>query len=612
MTAVLRLVAAALVVAVLQGCALLGKNERESAVASSTPPPVRTTPAYALDVDAPDDLALLLRQHLDLARFREVPEGDAVSLAEIDRLVAAAPAQARALLETEGYFGATVTARRTGDAAQPAVRVNVQPGAPARITAVEIDAEGELASAAAADDPLARETLAALRERWPLGVGERFRQANWTDAKNAAMAALRARAYPSAVWQATEARVDAATGSVRLRAVAASGPLFRLGPLRIEGLVHHDREVVERLADFRVGAPAAERTLVTFQERLQKVGLFESVQVDLDTHPDTAALAPVNVRLREAPLRQATVGVGVSANTGPRITLEHVHRRPLDLPWTAKNQIEFGGDRRAWQVDLVSHPVPGLYRNLVSGSVERLHTTDETRWTNSARIGRTQDTPRIERLYYAEVASERLLNAAGLARTSAVSANVQWVFRDLDSVLLPTDGQSLSAQAAAGYARSSTLDDGPFTRGQLRLTMWRPFGERWYATARLEAGQVWANDRTGVPDAVLFRAGGDESVRGYAYRSLGPVVDGVVTSGRALLTGSVEIARPISARLPSVWGAVFVDAGNAAANFGALRPVSGYGVGVRWRSPVGPLRVDLAYGHAVERLRLHLSVGIAF
>ena len=609
MTLALRLVAAALLAVVLQGCALL---DRKNGADAAAPAPVKTTPAYALEVEAPEALATLLRLHLDLARFREVPEGDSIGLAEIDRLVAAAPAQARALLETEGHFAATVTARREGGEERPVVRVVVQPGPQARIAAVEIDAEGELATAAAAGDPLARETLAALRDGWALKPGERFRQANWTDAKNAALAALRARAYPTAAWQDTEARVDAATGTVRLRAVAASGPLFRLGPVRVEGLVAHDREVVERLAGFRSGQPATERALVEFQERLQKVGLFEGVQVDVDTNPDTAARAPVNVRLREAPLRQATVGVGVSANTGPRVTFEHLHRRPFDLPWVAKNQLEYGSERQAWTVDLISHPVPGMYRNLVSGSYERLESAGEVRWTSSARLGRTQDTQRLERLYYLEATNERLKNEAGLARTSAVSANVQWVFRDLDSVLLPTDGQSLSAQAGVGYARSSTLENGPYTRGQARLTVWRPLGERWYGTARIEAGQVWANDRTGVPDAALFRAGGEESVRGYDYRSLGPVVDGVVTSGRALLTGSIELARPISARLPSVWGAVFLDAGNAAENFGALKPVAGYGVGGRWRRPVGPLRVDLAYGHAVERFRLHLSVGIAF
>ena len=101
-------------------------------------------------------------------------------------------------------------------------------------------------------------------------------------------------------------------------------------------------------------------------------------------------------------------------------------------------------------------------------------------------------------------------------------------------------------------------------------------------------------------------------MRGYAYRTLGPIKNGVVTSGRALMTASVEVARPISPRLASVWWAAFVDAGNAAEHFGDLHPAVGYGLGLRWRSPVGPLRIDWAYGVEVRKTRLHLSVGIAF
>ena len=111
---------------------------------------------------------------------------------------------------------------------------------------------------------------------------------------------------------------------------------------------------------------------------------------------------------------------------------------------------------------------------------------------------------------------------------------------------------------------------------------------------------------------MLFRAGGDESVRGYAYRTLGPVIDGVVTSGRVLMTGSAELARPIAPKWPAYWWAMFVDAGDAANRWGDLRPALGYGVGFRWRSPVGPLRIDWAYGQRVHKMRLHLSVGISF
>jgi translocation and assembly module TamA len=100
-------------------------------------------------------------------------------------------------------------------------------------------------------------------------------------------------------------------------------------------------------------------------------------------------------------------------------------------------------------------------------------------------------------------------------------------------------------------------------------------------------------------------------VRGYAYRDLGPIADGAVTSGGVLGTASLELARPFFATLPSLWGAVFVDAGTAATSFSTFSPVVGAGFGIRWRSPVGPLRLDLARALDAQRWRLHFSIGIA-
>jgi translocation and assembly module TamA len=79
-----------------------------------------------------------------------------------------------------------------------------------------------------------------------------------------------------------------------------------------------------------------------------------------------------------------------------------------------------------------------------------------------------------------------------------------------------------------------------------------------------------------------------------------------------LWTGSAEIARPISAKRPAFWWAAFIDAGQAADRWSDLHPAVGYGVGLRWRSPVGPLRIDLAYGQEVHKTRVHMSVGVAF
>jgi len=129
---------------------------------------------------------------------------------------------------------------------------------------------------------------------------------------------------------------------------------------------------------------------------------------------------------------------------------------------------------------------------------------------------------------------------------------------------------------------------------------------------QLEAGEVFVKSRISVPDTILFRAGGDGSVRGYGYRTLGPTRNGAVVGGKVLLAGSVELEHPLTARLPALLGAVFVDAGDAADRWRDIRPVLGYGVGLHYRSPIGPLRLDVAYGQAVKNVRVHLSIGVVF
>lgn len=616
----------ALVALLLCGCA--GLPFLSPKTADTAPPPTAAPMAdraeYRLDVQAPDALRTLLVAYLDLARFQSAPTTEGITRTELERLILAAPAQARGLLETEGYFNAEVTVDKL-----PAVdtqlqmpvllRLRVQPGPPATVEAFTLDAQGDLQAAVQAGDPVAVQELAALRRVWSLQPGDVFRQSAWNTAKNSTIARLRADGYAAADWNSTRAVVDAPSNRVRLETLADSGPLYRMGEVRVEGLQRYDADSVRKLATFGPGTPYSEKLLLDFQERIQKVGLFEGASVEIDAELKTAGAAPVIVRVKEFALQQATIGVGYSANTGARLSVEHTQRRLFGSRWIAKNKFELGPLRQAWEGDLTSYPLDGQYRNLIAGAATRLKAADEVLNSWSARIGRTQDTPRIERLYFVEATQARIDSDTLTSSAQAVSGNYQWVFRDVDSVLLPSSGVTTSAQAAVGYANGritrlgGTVDDrGPFARAYGRLTMYRLLGENWHGTLRLEGGQVFTNHPTAIPDTLLFRAGGEDSVRGYGYRTLGPTVDGVVLSGRNLLTVSAEVARPISPRYPAYWWALFVDAGNAANSWSALRPALGYGAGLQWRSPVGPLRVDLAYGQEVRAVRLHLSVGIAF
>ena len=583
-----------------------------------TPPetgPQSLALGVVIDIVAPAPLKELLQRHLDLVRLGRISPED-VEDSEWARLIDAAPKQVRELLQTEGYFAPKVNIERTAGRAdgQPdRVRLEVEPGARARVGRVTLEVEGALERGHAGGEEHARATLDAWRGSWPLNSGREFRNPAWNDAKAGALARLRAAGYATATWVGTGAEVDPLNNTVRIFLVADSGPLFRYGQLEIEGLLVQDTVTVVNLVGASRGSPVTESMVLDYQDRLQKSGLFENVSVTLDPDPGRADNARLQVRLREAPLQVYTVGVGISANTGPRASVEHTWRRVFGQAASSRNKVEWGKKRQFWEGEISSHPGERLYRNLIGGTISNEEFAADSVLSQRVRVGRTQDTQRIERLYFVEAERSRRTTAAG-DRTNALalSLNYHGVWRDLDSVVLPTQGFTFAGQVGAGRSRGTNASAGNFTRAYARLTGYLPLGRTWYAQGRLEAGQVFLGNDVVVPDSLKFRAGGDESVRGYGYASLGPLVNGVVGSGNAMYTASFELARPILATMPSLWGAAFIDAGNAADSFSALKPAVGLGVGVRWRSPVGPLRLDWAWGRETRQGRIHFSVGIAF
>lgn len=594
---------ALLIAALLSGCATQAPAPKPEAAPGI---PTDAPAVYSLDIrlnDGSDSgLRSLLLQNLDLARYRASEA--ALSRVELARLAAAAPAQAEALLETEGYFNAKADVDRDpGDDTQ--LRLTVTPGPRTRVGKLDI----EFTEGLAADDAKAlRDTL---RRAWPLQDGAAFTQAQWATAKSDLLLRARTGGFPLARWADTAARVDADTQTVELHLVLASGNRARLGALRIEGLKRQNRQAVERLTGFDPGDGYTEQKLAEFQERLAKTQLFDAVRVQLLTEtPDPDGSIPVLVTLTESALQQATVAVGYHSNTGQSVSVEHLHRRPFDLPVRARTKLQLSRDLRGAELELSSHPQPDLKRNLASLQFEQDRTGDQIATNLGLRLGRIYESTQDERLSYVELLRARETAGSEVNTNLAVSLNQQWIRRRLDSTLLPTDGHQALALVGLGYARGGGSDDsGPFGRMQLKLGVYKPLGG-WYASARAEMAQVVTRESVGVPEKLLFLAGGDESVRGYAYRSLGPQKNGLTVGGRVLATGSLEIAHPLLTSMPSLWGAVFIDAGNAASRWTDYRPVVGYGAGVRWRSPVGPLRVDLARAQETGKWRLHFSVGI--
>ncbi|NBD19842.1 BamA/TamA family outer membrane protein [Aquabacterium fontiphilum] len=579
----------------------------------------RAPVVWQLKVVAPDELRALLLQYLDLARFQDQKENGEpvrVSRAELRRLVAAVPEQSRALLEAEGYFGARVAVRvdDPGQERPQLVTVTVEPGPRARIRSVRFVFEGELDQQLDAEDTYATGLLERLEREWALPAGALFSQGDWSAAKNAALARLRSESYPTATWSGTSVTVDASTHEARLFLVADSGPEFRFGTARVEGLRAQPASAVLNLAPFRPGERYSEQLLLDWQERIQKLNLFEGVFVSADLDPTQAEAAPVVVQLRELPLQAATLGVGVSSDTGPRVSVEHLHRNAFGLGWQARTKAQLGSKASDAQLDLTSHPWEGRRRGLISLQAARFEDTfNAINTSQRVRVGRLREGERLERTSYLELqhAAVRDRDGQDVSNATALSGTAQWILREVDNQVLPTRGYTSLTQLTLGRTYASRDEEGWFSRVYGKVNAYLPLPNDWHLSVRAEAGQVFTPGKASVPDPLLFRAGGDESVRGYAFRSLGVNRDGIVVGGRSMYTGSVELAHPLPKLPPSVWGAVFADVGDAGERFKDLQARTGYGFGVRWRSPVGPLRLDLAYGTKVSQWRLHFSVGIS-
>ncbi|WP_242615639.1 autotransporter assembly complex protein TamA [Sphaerotilus mobilis] len=587
---------------------------------------------WQLDIRGVDaGLRALLRRHLDLARYEELAEAERITRIELTRLMAAAPAQARKLLETEGHFNARISTQVV-EPAQPAaapvnvtapnqplalqVVIDIEPGPRTRVGEFRLEVQGPLAVAAEAGDAEARDLVERLRQSWSLPRDGAYTQRAWADAKAGLIATGRTQAYAAIQISGSVAQIDTAGERADLFVVLDSGPRFRFGELRYEGLDHVRPDAVQALVNFEAGEPLKEQTLLDFQDRLVKSGLFDNVSVLYEPDPEQADAMPVTVRVSEQSLQQATFGVGASDLSGPRITLEHLHQRIAGYGWQAKTRLQLGRSAQSLSLDLTSHPQPGPYRNLMGAALTRTDASGLRVTNERLRLGRTQDTERIERLYFVEWqrAMTRDLDSGLMTDdTKAATVNYHWVWRDLDHPILPTRGFSLSAETAAGRSYASTDNSGFFGRLTGRLTGYWPLGASWYGQGRVQLGQVFARDAVAVPFTLLFRAGGDDSVRGYSYQTLGPTdANGSAVGGRVLGAGSIELARPFSASTPAWWGAVFVDAGNAAERWSDFKNAYGAGIGVRWRSPVGPLRIDLAWGDQSQRWRLHFNVGVTF
>lgn len=626
-------------VLLLQGCSLLPKKEapednkpaaglvRSGAAADSTTSDdgkdddkkkADKRDAFTVDVRGPEAVRDYLKLHLEIQRYREL---DDLGATEISRLMVAAEANARELLGTMGYFSPTLTLELNetpeSTKAPREIVITVSPGESTKVSNVQISYGGPIAN-----DATAEAQRDSIRTNWALRAGQPFTQQAWDDAKTTALRSLTAKRFPTGSIEVSRAEVDADRSEARLSVTYQSGPAYKFGPLMLHGIQRYDPDGARRIARLPSGTDYDQQKLLDAQQRLASSGYYDSVFLTLDTDSGNPLAAPVIAQLREAPLQKVVMGVGFTTDNGPRLSIDHIHNQIPLLGWRSVSRLSVDNDIKSLGTEWKAIPDDRGWQWFSGAELKSEQSGSYVVDSGRLRGGRSKSGDHIDRSYFLQYdyAQNRGINAPPSA--SAVTANWGWTGRYFDDNASPSRGFGLALEVAAGY--TLTGEQTPFTRTYARWLGVLPLGSaddkeararRSRLQLRLEAGAVSAKDSAQIPSTLMFLTGGDTTVRGYSYKQIGTVrADGQTVAGRYLGVASVEWQRPFvyNGKLTEWESVVFADAGAVADKPGELKPKVGVGVGARWRSPVGPVQADLAYGVDSKKFRLHFRLGFTF
>lgn len=552
-------------------------------------PNASDTPAVILI--APEAVQGMLKTHFELPVTLSDETARATFLRRAQREIGE-------LLASEGYFTPQVTLRPAVDG--EATALEVAPGQRTQVSEVNIEFRGAIA----ADSAL----IERLRAAWRLPAGEAFRSSGWEEAKTVLLARVARRDYAAARIEESRADVDPLAASARLSLVLDSGPAFRFGDLAISGLERYDKTLVTRHAPFHAGDPYRQDQLLEFQARLQNLPNFNSVIVSIDPDPAQHQAVPVQVVLSEAKSRHLALGAGYSSNNGARSEITYRDYNLLDHAWNLGSGLRLEQKRQTLFATITTLPDSLGYRLAWGAHVEATDIQGLATTNHKLSVTRGRIQGQIETRLGVNWQREQRRPADALAESNqALVLDWHWIRRTANNPLYPRRGDV--TEVLIGGGSQKLLSDQDFLRTLLRYQVWWPMGARDTLSLRGEAGFTAAPSRFGIPQEYLFRAGGTQSVRGYAHQSLGVHEGSAVVGGRTLASGSLEYTHWFSRD----WGAaVFADMGGAADNWSDLRLSAGYGAGARWRSPAGPLALDVAWGQDGEDLRLHFSIAVAF
>lgn len=522
--------------------------------------------------------------------------------------------------------------------------LSIEPGPQVTIESLDINILGD----AAQDEPF-EDAL----ERFPLKEGDTLRHAPWDRLRGEFSGLAIERGYFD--WGFTDRRMEVRPylQSARLYMDFNSGPRYRFGETQITGS-HIQPERLQQMRTYQEDEPYLAESLARFNQRLAETGWFSSVSVKprLETAQElaiappgggaawwesatesqpkrprvtSAALAsalsmqqsddtslPIDINVEPANRHQFETGIGFATDVGPRLRFgwdqpwinRYGHSLDHDLYLSAPEQ-RFTG---VYDIPL-EDPLRDSYR--LQYGIRNVDDSDTDSLEGTVEIARRWefDNDWVQSLYF-RTTYEDFTQGGEADQVWLFYPGIQWSRTRTRPQRFPLwgDRQQLSVE----YSDPAWGSDAQFLRLTGDTEWIRTYGNDNRFLARVSFGAIETRDFDKLPPSLRFFVGGDRSVRGYSYEGLSPRnEEGKLRGGQQKLTSSLEYQRRVTG---AWWGAAFVDAGDAFDNWGPADLKKSAGLGVRWVSPVGPIRFDVAhpFDDADDNWRLHFSIGPEF
>jgi translocation and assembly module TamA len=557
-----------------------------------------------LQIDGVDgELKAAVTAGTDIAQYA----GRDVSAAQARRLHERAPKDVARALEAYGYYNATATGELKETAQGFDATVHVVPGEATTVATLSI----EIPDPARDEKAVAK----ALREFVP-GKGDRFDHTAYERSKAALQGALAASGYLDAQLATHRVEVERRANRATIALAWKPGVRYRYGKTTFSG-DEFIEGMLDRYVPWHEGDFYAQIQLLQLQQRLNDADYFAIIDVHPDREHAADGIIPIAVVLAPAKRNVHTAGVFIDTDIGfglkGAITRRWVNTRGHKL------KVEALLAQRLKSVGAIyTIPLPGPdNRSLNFGASYRDENTDTTSSKTASLVAsETRQWLGFTRTLglhlltgdftIVDPGGDKALDQSG--HSTLLYPEIALEKKKADDPLFVRDGYALTMVARAS---PGLLSDTHFVQARADAKWIHGIGDNQRLIVRGTLGAMEVGDFGRLPPELRFFAGGDRSIRGYAYQTIGPQdANGLVLGGEDLVVGSVEYEYYFKPN----WGiAAFVDTGDAFTGFGNFKTRIGTGLGLRWRSPVGMVRADIGvpvndpYGKT--GIELHLVIG---